>query len=958
MDGKDHSIDAATWSRVSPLLDAALDLPPAERAGWLATLPPQHTDLKALLRELLDRAAAGETNTLLKALPAMDTRDDAAATDALARRHAAGDVVGPYRLVQPIGVGGMAEVWLAERTDGLMQQRSVALKLPFGPYQGDLAARFAREREILAALDHPHIARLYDAGVAADGQPYLALEHIDGQRIDRWCEQRQLGVAERLRLFLQAAHAVSQAHAQLIVHRDIKPSNLLVDATGQVKLLDFGIARLLIDAGDVPAGDVTQQGTRALTPDYAAPEQISGAPVGTRADVYALGVLLFELLTGKRPYRLTRDTRAALEEAILAAEVPRPSDVPADPALRRALRGDLDTIVLKALKKPLGERYASVDAFAEDIERHLGSRPVLARPDSASYRLRKFVVRNRLAVATASALLLTVLGGAGAALWQARVAIVERQRAEVVKNFVAAIFREASPHKGIGTKDLTAVDLLKQADQRLETALAGQTSARIELANVIGESLLALGDTAAAELVIARTVENAAQALSPTSEHAVRAMLLQSQVHRLRGRPQQARDDLDRLLPILRERVDRGETAAIDLVTALAHRTLTALNMGAYAEGERFAREGSVLAESRLEERDPQRVGSALLLSQALRFAKKVDLAVESGERAYRLAIDIHGGATPHLRVIEARGVYARALADAGDLVRGTAMIEASATEMRALLGPKDLQAAILVQNLVDYRIDLGEIELAEANAAEALAIIGENLAHDSMGYALTLHTRAAARLARRDAQSALAEATRAADVLDRVAGVKHDRALAAHTSMAMALMHDGRLDDASREIEAVALRAAVLDPSHALVARVTLARGTIARLRGDAAHAMVYLRPLIDSTQPAPKWQRERMRAWAQIGFVQLDRGAPTEAILSFERSLKEFERLESRVSPERADALAGLGRAHLAHGEPAKALPPLQQAEQFWRAFDPASPSAAVVGEWLARARAARRG
>ncbi len=951
MDGR-FGIDARTWSRVSPLLDAALDLAPRDRAAWLATLPAQHVDLRDTLAQLLARAANGEFGALLDTLPKLDGADATAAETGVSA-HAAGDTVGPYRLVRELGVGGMGAVWLADRADGLMQ-RTVALKLPHGPFRGgDLAARIAREREILATLDHPHIARLYDAGVTADGQPYLALENVDGQHIDRYCEERGLGVAARLRLFLQVARAVAHAHAQLIVHRDLKPSNLLVDSAGRVKLLDFGIAKLLDDGRGDPR-DLTQQGARALTPDYASPEQIAGLPVGTRSDVYALGVLLFELLTGTRPYRLKRDTRAALEDAILAAEVPRPSEVGADPARKRALRGDLDTIVLKALKKPVGERYASVEALAEDIERHLSSRPVLAQADSAWYRSGKFIVRNRIAVGTAAALLLTVLGGAGAALWQARIAVAERQRAEDVKDFVAAIFREASPYDGSGKQALTAVDLLRQTDKKLGAVLAGQSGARIELSNMIGESLLALGDVAAAEPVIARAVAEAGQALGPAHVQTLRGLMLQSQVHRLRGRPQQARDDLDRVLPALRARAGDGAT---ELATALAHRTLTAIDLGAYAEAEAFAREGAELALARLGERHPQAVANAVLLALAYRYTKKFDQARASGERAYRLAIAVHGEATPHPRVIEARSVYARALADTGDLVRGTAMLEAAVADARVLFGPKNVQAGVLVQNLVDYRLDLGELELADANAAEALEILAEHLAPDSMGYALTLHTRAMAHLARRNASAARNEAAQAAATLDRLVGAAHEATLMARTTIALALMAEGRPEAAAQEIDAVVPRIAALPATSALPGRVALARGTFARLQGDPAGALQHLRPLAESSAPAPKWQRERMRARAQIGLAQLDQGAAAQAIASLEAALTEFERLETQVTPARADALVGLGRAHLAQGDPARALPLLEQADRFWRGFDPASRSASAAAEGLVRARAARR-
>jgi eukaryotic-like serine/threonine-protein kinase len=941
-------IDAATWRRISPLLDEALELPLAQHKAWLAA---QHDDVRDTLRALLACSERVDKAALLEALP---TIDNGTCSDGPAHKdtHSNGEHIGPYRLLREIGVGGMGCVWLAERADGLMQ-RSVALKLPYGPFRGDLAARIALEREILATLDHPNIARLYDAGVAADGQPYLALEHINGQRIDRHCEQHALPVHARLRLFVQAARAVAHAHAQLVVHRDLKPSNLLVDAAGQVKLLDFGIAKLLSD-GALMHSDITHADARVLTPDYAAPEQVSGQPVGTRSDVYSLGVLLFELLAGQRPYRLKRDSRAALEEAILHADVPRPSDVATDAAMRRALRGDLDTIVLKALKKPVTERYASVDALAEDIERHLSSRPVLARPDRLGYRVRKFIVRNRLAVATATALLATVLGGAGAALWQARVAIAERQRADEVKKFIAAIFREASPYAGSGVRGLTAVDLLKQADKRLEAASIEAGSVRIELTNMIGSGLIGLGDLAAAEPVVMRAVSQAEQMLPPTHPQAVLALYLRSNVHRMLGRSQQASDDADAVLPRLRERVDTG-TGATDLTNALFHRTMTAINVGAYAEAERFAEEGFELAQSRLGEKDPVRVASSVALAQAYRHTRKFDLALVAGERAYREATAVHGLGAPNQRMNEARNAYARALADTGEVSRGIALLESSLADTRALLGPKNRDVGFTRQNIAAFRVDVGELQLAHADMAEALEILGGFLPPDSTTYALVEHSLALLHLARRNAPAALAAATHAAEVLDRTIGAKHENAIAARTTIALALLAEGRLDDAAREVDTVAPRAAALAPGNPQVARAALARGTLARLRGDSAAAMQHLRGLAESSESSPKWQRERMRAWAQIGFVQLDQGAPAEAIVSFERALKEFERLETSVTPARAQAWLGLGQAQLAQGDNALATASLERAHQFWRAFAPTHPNASQAATLLVRAASA---
>lgn len=413
-------------TRLSTLLEAALALPEAERNAWLHTLPPQHHDLLPTLRGMLARAAV-ETDTFL-AQPLRVGLGDPADTDAEADHP--GDTIGPYRLLSALGSGGMAEVWVAERIDGSLQRRE-ALKLPRAGWATGLARRMARERDILASLEHPRIARLYDAGVTAAGRPWLAMELVDGVTIDAYCRDHALSVEQRLRLVLQVADAVAHAHARLVVHRDLKPSNILVTPAGEVRLLDFGVAKLLEDDAP-PAHNLTQLIGRAVTPDYAAPEQLGDRPVGVGADVYSLGVVLYELLCGQRPYRLRRESIGALEEAILSAEVPPPSSrVAGDRRLARALRGDLDTIVAKALKKDPAERYASVEALAADLERHLNGEPVRARPDGVGYRARKFLQRHRWGVGAAAAFTTLLAVALGVSLWQARAIERERDRADV-----------------------------------------------------------------------------------------------------------------------------------------------------------------------------------------------------------------------------------------------------------------------------------------------------------------------------------------------------------------------------------------------------------------------------------------------------------------------------------------------------------------------------------------------
>ena len=417
-------VDQATWAALRELLDVGIDLAPSEREQWLISLPPEHRPLEPRLRALLKhtRDLPGAT---FETLPRIETADFAGPA---ATGEAPGDVIGPYRLMRLLGAGGMGSVWLAERTDGLVD-RPVALKLPrVMAERSVLAERFARERRILAALNHPNIARLYDVGLTADGRPFLALEYVEGQRIDEYCTQRALPIADRLALALQTTAAVAYAHAKLIVHRDLKPANILVNAQGEVRLLDFGVAKLL--AGDAaPSSAHTEFAGSAMTPEYASPEQVAGEPIGVASDVYSLGVILYELLAGTRPYKVERGARLRLELAILHQEIPPPSAAAASAQLRRALRGDLDTIILKALKKRPEDRYATAHALAEDITRYLTHQPVLAQADSRWYRARKFIVRHRLGVGAGAAVVSALLVGSGVALWQAHEARLQRDSA-------------------------------------------------------------------------------------------------------------------------------------------------------------------------------------------------------------------------------------------------------------------------------------------------------------------------------------------------------------------------------------------------------------------------------------------------------------------------------------------------------------------------------------------------
>jgi serine/threonine protein kinase len=410
------ALSAAQMAQMSRLLDEALDLDAAGRRRWLEQLAPEYAELAPALRQALLPEAGKSSDSSLETLPKIGAGpgDTVMAVSGLQP----GGHVGPYQLVRSLGSGGMAEVWLARRADGAFT-RELALKLPMlSRLRRDLAQRFAHERDILAALEHVNIARLYDAGVTADGLPYLAMEYVPGEPITAWCDAHCLGIRERIKLFLQVLDAAQYAHARQVIHRDIKPSNILVTQAGQVRLLDFGVAKLLAQ-DDEEQTQLTALYGRALTPDYASPEYLLGEPADSLSDIYSLGVLLYELLTGCRPYRLKAGaSQAMLEQAIATAQIQRPSTQLAPEAgatrattqvkLARRLRGDLDAIVMKALARSPKERYASASALADELQRYLSGEPVEARPDSLLYRTGKFALRHRTGIALSAAATLAV----------------------------------------------------------------------------------------------------------------------------------------------------------------------------------------------------------------------------------------------------------------------------------------------------------------------------------------------------------------------------------------------------------------------------------------------------------------------------------------------------------------------------------------------------------------------
>ncbi|BDC49862.1 hypothetical protein F183_A21780 [Bryobacterales bacterium F-183] len=510
----------SNWTKLQDIFHQALAIPPDSRSTFLAEACNGDDALRQQLEGLLQSAGSGDSDFYQTAV-------GQAAESVFAKDQAVpGDRLGPYQLIRPLGQGGMGSVFLAARADGAFE-KEVAIKLVRAGFDSPAAReRFRTERQILAALDHPNIARLLDGGEGSRGEPYVVMEYIEGVPLDVYCKQNTLGVAERVDLFRRICSAVSYAHRRLVVHRDIKPANILIGADGVPKLVDFGIAKLL-DTAD-PAASLTRAGERAMTLDYASPEQILGQPITTASDIYSLGVVLYELLTGKPPYRLHGARPSEVERTICVDDPVRPStsvaragaEVPDANRLARRLRGDLDNIILKAMRKEPDRRYASVDELAEDLRRHREGYPVLAQPDTWQYRAGKFLSRNRAAVGIGVAVAASLAFAFVAVIRERNTAQAERAKAEQVSKFLVESFRVVDPSESRG-RTLTAREVLQQGAERVDRELQSQPGMRATILRTISEVYASIGLYPDSQNLVERAIQARAAAGESESPEAV-----------------------------------------------------------------------------------------------------------------------------------------------------------------------------------------------------------------------------------------------------------------------------------------------------------------------------------------------------------------------------------------------------------------------------------------------------
>jgi eukaryotic-like serine/threonine-protein kinase len=879
--------------RLRDLFDALLEIPEAQREAWFGQHgiePRTRAELLQLIKAdasrsgLLDQASDAPTESL-PAAPMLPDDDPA------------GRCVGPFRILSRLGAGGMASVYLAAR-QGADFEQTVALKLLRHAALSEMELTFfRRERQVLARLSHPNIARLIDGGVSADGTPYLAMEYVSGVSITRWCRDRALSLDERVALLAKVARAVAAAHAALVVHRDIKPANVLVDAAGEPRLLDFGIAKML----EPEAGERTHPGLAPMTPEYAAPEQFSGGVITTATDVYALGVLLYELLTGERP---DRTRLRAPSQALLAQRTDTGSTTT---GLR--IGRDLDRITLMALAEEPAHRYPGAAALAEDLDRYLERQPVRAHPPSAWYRTRKFVERHRGGVALTALLVLGILTSLALALSQARVARQQAERATTVQQFLIGAVESA---RAVQPRDErpSMQDVVKAAAARVDDDIALDPSTRAELLLVLGKVALSAGDLDGTGAMLDRAREAAARL--PASDP------VQWPLRVWAARLKLARSDTAAALALLDEAArlprpaDAAEALDADLVRA------TALYLAGKPDEAARAGEAVVAAAERSLAHDPEK-----MLEYRFTYGELLSISQQYGRaiEVLRVGIERHRalGLKPRLSYLSALAGLAQAEARVGNLDRARDAAEGALLLSREIFDPPHPHIARALSTLGVVSNARGETARSAEVFREALEMRRALLGPDDPNLIpAILNVGATEALLGRD-EAALAlflEARRACEAAP--ANTRSTCGAVRHRS-ANAYQKLGRLDEALHEAEAsLALRREVFGAESGEVAASLALLANIARLSGRTDAALAQSEQAEQLLQRNPDISRN-IRAEAGISRVRALSAAgrddealrSNDQLLAWWRGNSPDEKLFLlQMLGDRAGALFALGR------------------------------------------------
>ncbi|GMV28599.1 MAG: hypothetical protein AMXMBFR59_07240 [Rhodanobacteraceae bacterium] len=894
--------DAATLARkrrAFALLRDALALDPIRRDAFVAERTADDPLLAVMLQQMLAADAAPNLLDADASRVAQRLGDDADADDELTP----GTTVGGWTIRRRIGRGGMGAVFLATREGDGYVQRGALKWIKRGMDSREILARFRRERRILAQLQHPRIARLLDGGVGESGQPWFVMEYVDGVPLNEWAAARRAGLDQRLDLFVQLAEAVAYAHGQLVVHRDLKPGNVLVGADDRPHLLDFGVAKVL-EEDEADGG--TRTGARFLSRAYAAPEQLRGEPVGTAVDVYALGVLLFELLSGARFHGNPAAQAGSASDRLVNAATAAASS--GDGIAPRRLRGDLGIIVARATDAEPARRYATAQALADDVRRFLRGAPILARRDSGWYRLRRTVMRHRVASAALLLAIVAIIAGSALALSQARRAAREAELARAAQRFLTGVFDAAAPDAAAGAR-VTARELIDQGVARIDEELAGQPALQAQMRQTLGTLYRQLGQFDRADTLL-RQARTEFIAQSDKSSIVNNAMEL--------ARVSRERADSDGALALLAEAERDGDTG--QRIAALTERALVDDRRGRFAEGLEAIRTASALNTgsdaAAQRERARHRHVEALLLSRLARY--------DEADAAFRDAIARSEAAfgKEHSQVAEARNDYATLLADRQRSADAEGELRTALEIRRKRFGPRHAAVGETLQVLGVVLRQQGRIDECAAALNEALAIQRESLGPDHPNVGSTLNSLATLAMARQDFPRMVELLTEARDVFARNHLLDTPQGLTVQSNLGIGLTRVERFDEAEPLLRAALARnRASVGDMHPLVMSSLNGLSQLQRRRGNGAEAEALAAEGVAIADRLLAESRDNAAMRQTLAAAQLLNGHAEAARATYAESAARLERLDARTDPRYATALLGQARAELALGRPAEA-------------------------------------
>ena len=848
------------WPKIKEIVGAALEREPSERSAFLDRACSQHDELRAEVESLL--AAHADADGL------------SGHPWAIKLAEAAGEskTIGPYQLIRELGVGGMGQVWLAEQTEPV--RRLIALKLiKGGMYDTAVVQRFQAERQSLALMDHPAIAKVFDAGATPAGQPYFVMEYVDGLPITEYCDRKKLGIRDRLKLFIQVCQGVQHAHQKAIIHRDLKPSNILVvevDGKPMPRIIDFGLAKATAPA--LPGETLfTQVGTFLGTPGYISPEQADPEvhDVDTRADVYSLGVVLYELLTGFLPFDTTLWKKQRLDEVLRQLRDTDPQSPSTkvrtnrDSSTARAeargtearqlvtlLCGDLDWITLKALEKDRERRYGTSSALAADLENYLQNRPVEARPASAAYRVRKYVRRHAVAVAVASGAAILLIAFAATQAVQLRRTTRERDRADRIAEFMTSMFKVADPSEARGNS-ITAREILDKSSSEIDTGLANDPQLQVRLMGTMGEVYTNLGLYSKAQKTLEGAVA-AAHRLGDTSDaSAFNSANMLSYVMIQQGRSADAEKMLRETIDSEQRRLGREHPTTLTAERFLA---FALESEGRYDEAEKIQR--GVLDEMR-RTLGPEHTETLLAINEMANIAQDKGNLPEA-ERLYREAMEtLRRVFGPENQVtLLATSNLANVLRDEGRRAEAEQMLRELLETKRRVLGPEHPQTLTVMHNLANVLTDLGRKEEAEKLFRQTVEV--ENRVRGPENPSTLRTMRSLAFLLHGEGRDAEAEKLQR-EVLQtgqRVFGPEHPFTLEVMGALAITLASEGKLDSA-KKLHSTRLDIASRKPGQAGLADAWYDYACGANQAGRRDEAFDHLRQAIDHGY----WDAEQMR-------------------------------------------------------------------------------------------------